>query len=76
MQRVLLGNTGIQRRELGTDYLDLVLLHCMTNKKWNIKLRSVMEVLSEALGTGNCACRWLLKPRLRRSGRSGARAVG
>ncbi len=40
------------RRELGTDYLDIVLLHCMTNKKWNLKLRPVMEVLSEAKERG------------------------
>ena len=40
------------RRELGTDYLDIVLLHCMTNKKWNIKLRPVMEVFSEAKERG------------------------
>ncbi|MGK7928575.1 MAG: aldo/keto reductase [Spirulina sp.] len=40
------------RKELGTDYLDIVLLHCMTDKNWNIKLRSVMDVLSDAKERG------------------------
>ena len=40
------------RQELGTDYLDIVLLHCMTTPHWNIQRRSVMEVLSEAKARG------------------------
>lgn len=40
------------RKELGTDYLDIVLLHCMMDKSWNIKLRSVMDVLSDAKERG------------------------
>ncbi|MDJ0590128.1 MAG: aldo/keto reductase [Pleurocapsa sp. MO_226.B13] len=40
------------RQELGTDYLDIVLLHCMMDKQWNVKLRSVMEVLSRAKEEG------------------------
>jgi aryl-alcohol dehydrogenase-like predicted oxidoreductase len=40
------------RRELGTDYLDMVLLHCMTSPRWNTDLRPVMDVLSEAKGRG------------------------
>lgn len=35
------------RQELGTDYLDLVLLHCMGNANWNEKMRPVMDTLSE-----------------------------
>lgn len=40
------------RQELGTDYLDVVLLHCMMHRNWNTKLRAVMEVLSEAKAQG------------------------
>lgn len=40
------------RQELGTDYLDIVLLHCMMNQNWNVQLRAVMDVLSEAKEQG------------------------
>ncbi|MCX7594677.1 MAG: aldo/keto reductase [Fischerella sp.] len=40
------------RKELGTDYLDIVLLHCMMDKHWHLKLRSVMDVLSDAKERG------------------------
>jgi predicted aldo/keto reductase-like oxidoreductase len=40
------------RQELGTDYLDIVLLHCMGNRHWNHQRRPVMEVLSEAKAQG------------------------
>ncbi|MDJ0705472.1 MAG: aldo/keto reductase [Leptolyngbyaceae cyanobacterium MO_188.B28] len=40
------------RQELGVDYLDIVLLHCMMNPDWNIQRRSVMDVLSEAKARG------------------------
>ena len=36
------------RRELGTDYLDIVLLHCMTDADWPVQKRGAMEVLAEA----------------------------
>lgn len=40
------------RRELGTDYLDIVLLHCLTDSDWTAKYRSAMDVLSEAREKG------------------------
>lgn len=40
------------RRELGTDYIDIVLLHCMLDKNWNERKRGAMEVLSEAKEKG------------------------
>jgi aryl-alcohol dehydrogenase-like predicted oxidoreductase len=36
------------RKELGTDYLDIVLLHCMTDNNWNKLRAGAMDVLSEA----------------------------
>jgi aryl-alcohol dehydrogenase-like predicted oxidoreductase len=40
------------RRELGTDYIDIVLLHCMLDKNWNERKRGAMDVLSEAKEKG------------------------
>lgn len=36
------------RHEISTDYLDVVLLHCMTAKSWTDDLAPYMEALSEA----------------------------
>jgi aryl-alcohol dehydrogenase-like predicted oxidoreductase len=36
------------RHELNTDYIDIVLLHCMTIKTWDKYLEPYMEALSEA----------------------------
>jgi aryl-alcohol dehydrogenase-like predicted oxidoreductase len=36
------------RHELDTDYLDIVLLHCMTTGMWNRDLELYMDVLEEA----------------------------
>lgn len=36
------------RQELGTDYLDTLLMHCMTKGSWPTDMRPVMDVLSEA----------------------------
>ncbi len=36
------------RREIGTDYIDILLLHCMTEGDWPRRLRPVMDVLTEA----------------------------
>jgi predicted aldo/keto reductase-like oxidoreductase len=36
------------RRELGTDYIDILLLHCMTEADWPARRRGAMDVLSEA----------------------------
>jgi len=40
------------REELGVDYLDTLLLHCMTKGSWPIDLRPVMDTLSEAKAKG------------------------
>lgn len=36
------------RKELGTDYIDILLLHCMVDKNWPQKKEGAMKVLSEA----------------------------
>ncbi|MBL8174733.1 MAG: aldo/keto reductase [Bryobacterales bacterium] len=40
------------RRELGTDYLDIVLLHCMIDGNWPERKKGAMEVLAEAREKG------------------------
>lgn len=40
------------RRELGTDYLDILLLHCMMDKDWPERKKGAMEVISEAREKG------------------------
>jgi 1-deoxyxylulose-5-phosphate synthase len=40
------------RRELGTDYIDIVLIHCVTEGDWTTRYRGVMDVLSEAKQKG------------------------
>jgi aryl-alcohol dehydrogenase-like predicted oxidoreductase len=40
------------RRELGRDYLDIVLLHCMTSDNWPKELEGAMEVLERARQSG------------------------
>jgi aryl-alcohol dehydrogenase-like predicted oxidoreductase len=49
------------RQELGTDYIDIMLLHCMTDGNWPKKMRGAMDVLSEAKQKGyvravGCSC--------------------
>src|ERR1039458_5970848 len=49
------------RRELGTDYLDICLMHCVTEADWTDRYRGVMDVLSEAkqkgtIRTHGCSC--------------------
>jgi len=49
------------RRELGTEYLDIVLMHCLTDADWTQRYRGVMDVLSEAKEKGvirahGCSC--------------------
>jgi aryl-alcohol dehydrogenase-like predicted oxidoreductase len=34
-------------KELGTDYIDLVLLHCLTSAKWPEEMRKQMDILSK-----------------------------
>ncbi len=49
------------RKELGTDYLDICLMHCLTEADWTERYRGVMDVLSEAKENGiirahGCSC--------------------
>jgi len=49
------------RRELGTDYLDVCLMHCVTESDWTDRYKGVMDVLSEAklkgiIRTHGCSC--------------------
>ncbi|MFN0168712.1 MAG: aldo/keto reductase [Bryobacteraceae bacterium] len=40
------------RRELGSDYIDILLLHCMMDKDWPERKKGAMAVLSEAREKG------------------------
>jgi aryl-alcohol dehydrogenase-like predicted oxidoreductase len=40
------------RKELGVDYIDVVLIHCVTESDWTTRYRGVMDVLSEAKEKG------------------------
>jgi aryl-alcohol dehydrogenase-like predicted oxidoreductase len=40
------------RKELGTDYLDVALIHCVTEGDWTERYKGVMDVLSEAKQKG------------------------
>ena len=40
------------RRELGTDFIDVVLLHCVSSATWNVERRGAMEALSKAKAAG------------------------
>lgn len=40
------------RREIGTDYIDIVLLHCMMDSDWDVRMKGAMDVLSEAKEKG------------------------
>jgi aryl-alcohol dehydrogenase-like predicted oxidoreductase len=49
------------RRELGTDYIDVCLMHCLTEADWTERYRGVMDVLEEAKQKGilrahGCSC--------------------
>jgi 1-deoxyxylulose-5-phosphate synthase len=49
------------RRELATDYLDICLMHCLTEADWTTQYRGAMDVLSEAKQKGiirahGCSC--------------------
>jgi aryl-alcohol dehydrogenase-like predicted oxidoreductase len=39
-------------KELKTDYVDLLLLHCVMDADWNVQLRSQMEILSKLKAQG------------------------
>jgi aryl-alcohol dehydrogenase-like predicted oxidoreductase len=49
------------RRELKTDYIDILLMHCMTEGNWTQRYRGVMDVFEEAkqkgvIRTHGCSC--------------------
>jgi aryl-alcohol dehydrogenase-like predicted oxidoreductase len=49
------------RRELGTDYIDICLMHCLTEADWTLRYRGAMDVLAEAKEKGTirahgCSC--------------------
>src|SRR6266481_2561595 len=49
------------RKELGTDHIDIVLMHCLTEGDWTRRFEPVMDVLSEAKQKGvirahGCSC--------------------
>jgi aryl-alcohol dehydrogenase-like predicted oxidoreductase len=49
------------RKELGTEYLDICLMHCVTESDWTERYKGVMDVLSEAKEKGiirahGCSC--------------------
>jgi aryl-alcohol dehydrogenase-like predicted oxidoreductase len=49
------------RKELGTDHIDVCLMHCLTEGDWTERYRGVMDVLSEAKQKGiirahGCSC--------------------
>jgi aryl-alcohol dehydrogenase-like predicted oxidoreductase len=49
------------RRELGTDYIDVCLMHCLSEGDWTSRYRGVMDVFSEAKEKGiirahGCSC--------------------
>jgi aryl-alcohol dehydrogenase-like predicted oxidoreductase len=49
------------RRELGTEHIDVCLMHCLTEGDWTERYRGVMDVLSEAKEKGiirahGCSC--------------------
>src|SRR5713226_2032300 len=49
------------RKELGTDYIDVFLMHCLTEGDWTERYRGVMDVFEEARQKGTirahgCSC--------------------
>ena len=40
------------RRELGVDYIDVLLLHKMEAADWNVRMKGPMDVVSEAVDRG------------------------
>ena len=63
------------RRELGTDYIDVLLIHCVTESDWNTRYRGVMDVLSEAKEKGVIRTHGEL-PLDRGAAHGGGRALG
>jgi 1-deoxyxylulose-5-phosphate synthase len=49
------------RQELGTEYIDICLMHCLTEDNWTERYRGVMDVMEEAKQKGTirahgCSC--------------------
>jgi aryl-alcohol dehydrogenase-like predicted oxidoreductase len=49
------------RKELNTDYIDLLMMHCLTEDNWTDRFRPTMDVISEAQEKGlirahGCSC--------------------
>lgn len=49
------------RKELGTDYIDILLMHCLTEGDWTERYRGVMDVMEDAKQKGiirahGCSC--------------------
>jgi len=49
------------RKELNTDYVDLLMMHCLTEENWSERFRPAMDVISEAQEKGvirahGCSC--------------------
>ena len=49
------------RKEMNTDYIDLLMMHCMTEENWTERFRPTMDVISEAKEKGlirahGCSC--------------------
>ena len=49
------------RKELGTDHIDILLMHCLSEADWTTRYQGVMDVLSEAKQKGiirahGCSC--------------------
>ncbi len=49
------------RRELGVEYIDVFLMHCLTEGDWTTRYRGVMDVIEEAkqkgvIRTHGCSC--------------------
>lgn len=49
------------RKELGVEYIDILLIHCVTESDWTTRYQGIMDVLSEAKEKGvirahGCSC--------------------
>jgi predicted aldo/keto reductase-like oxidoreductase len=52
------------RKELGTDYIDILMMHCLTDDDWTEQCRPAMDAISEAQEKGTirahgCSCHTL-----------------
>jgi aryl-alcohol dehydrogenase-like predicted oxidoreductase len=57
----MLADIDRYRKELNTDYLDLLMMHCLTEPNWTERFRPVMDAVSEAQEKGlirahGCSC--------------------